>query len=81
MLSNLNKAAFSMTRTMIPRLTMAIPSFGGAMSLQTRGLLLYINNDSSTQDQKAINSQWSQAALDADGMGCDPAPHFRRVSK
>lgn len=79
MLSNLSKTTMSLSRRAnFP--SMRIPSMGGAISLQTRNLLLYINNDSSTQDPKAINAQWSQAALDADGMGCDPAPHFRRVS-
>lgn len=51
------------------------------ISLQKRGLLLYVCNDSTMQDQRSINQQWSQAILDADGMGCDEAPHFRRVSK
>ncbi len=47
--------------------------------LQKRNLLLYICNDTSLYDSKTINMQWNQAILDADGMGCDPAPHFRRV--
>lgn len=50
------------------------------MAQQKRGLLLYVCNDSSMQDQRSINQQWGQAILDADGMGCDEAPHFRRVS-
>jgi hypothetical protein len=50
------------------------------MAQQKRGLLLYVCNDNSMQDQRSINQQWGQAILDADGMGCDEAPHFRRVS-
>ena len=45
---------------------------------QYRGILLYVHNDSSVLDPRSIHHQWNQVILDAEGMGCDPAPHFKR---